>query len=228
MTSETELLKEKIKIFDLTNTFLGNPNKFEFYKKLRSEYRRTGKVTKKVHTIRLFLINGDGCIFLVRRSDLKKENKWLFDKTLSTHVRKDETPKYTVLRESSEELEFPAIVLDQEDFEIAVKENDLLLFGATKEIETIENFRALYRYRDESDAIFPQITTIFFGVYNGPIRFEDHETDLIELFDLDELLMELKKNPEKYTEDLKVLVSKYEKQLRELISFVRKYGKKPQ
>ncbi|MFH1294863.1 MAG: hypothetical protein ABIH90_02895, partial [Candidatus Aenigmatarchaeota archaeon] len=67
-----------------------------------------------------------------------------------------------------------------------------------------------------------------FGVYNGPIRFEDHETDLIELFDLDELLMELKKNPEKYTEDLKVLVSKYEKQLRELISFVRKYGKKPQ
>jgi len=54
--------------------------------------------------------------------------------------------------------------------------------------------------------VLPQITTIFIGVYDSPIKFEDAETDMIELFGLDKLKGALKNNPDKYTNDLKILI----------------------
>lgn len=221
MTSETELFKEKIKVFDLNNKFIRYENKFEFYKSLRSEYKKKGKATKKVHTIRLFLINKEGHIYLTRRSCLKKENALLFDKTIGAHIRKNESPEYTVLRESEEELGFPAIVLDENDFKEAIKDTEMTLSGVIKDIGTLYDFNAIYKYKDGTKVVFPQITTIFIGVYNGPIKFEDSETDIIEVFELDELIQELKQNSEKYTEDLKILIPLYEKELRKLIRQIK-------
>jgi len=222
MTSEIEIYKEKIKIFDMHNRFIKLENKFKFYKSLRREYKEKNKVTRKVHTIRLFLLNGVGKIFLSRRSRIKKENSLLFDKTIGAHIRKNETPEYTVLREAEEELGFAAVVLDREDFENSIKENNLRLFGVAKFIETISNFDAYYRQPDGSTVIFPQITSIFIGVYDGSIKFEDSETDIIEVFDIDELINELKNNPDIYTNDLKVLVPKYENELRKIIKLIEK------
>ena len=133
MTSETELQKEQIKVFDLKNNFVGFENKFSFYKEIRDEYRKKGKVSRKVHTIRLFLLDIDGNLYLSRIRRLKKENTLLFDKTIRAHIRKNETPAYTALREAEEELGFPAIVLDKEDFMDSLK-NNLSHFGALNEI----------------------------------------------------------------------------------------------
>jgi len=221
MTSELEIYKEKIKIFDLKNRFVCFENKFKFYKSLRKEYEKKGKVSKKVHTVRLFLLNKDGRIYLSRRSRLKKENSLLFDKTVGAHVRKNESPSYTVLRESEEELGFPAVVLDDEEFKSSVRETGLTDFGALKNIETIKDFHSVYKYRNGTKSVFPQITTIFMGVYDGPIKFEDSETDIIELFELDELIKELKEKPEKYTEDLNILIPRYKKELKEIIKLTQ-------
>jgi isopentenyldiphosphate isomerase len=217
MTSEVELYKENIKVFDLENNFIGFENKFDFYKSLRAEFKKKGKVTRKVHTVRLFLMNKEGKIYISRRSRLKKENSLLFDKTIGAHIRKDETPEYTILREAEEELEFPAVALKRKEFEETIKENALTLFGAVLNVSTLYDFNAFYKYGDNSEAVFPQITTIFIGVYNGAIKFEDSETDIIELYDLDELIEELKSNPKKFTEDLKILIPKFEKEIRKII-----------
>ena len=45
------------------------------------------------------------------------------------------------------------------------------------------------------------------------------------MFELDELKKELKERPEKYTEDLKILVPKYEKQMKKLIALLKKNNK---
>jgi isopentenyldiphosphate isomerase len=226
MTSEIEIYKEKIKIFDLQNKFIRFENKFQFYKSLRKEYKEKKKVTKKVHTVRFFLLDGEGKIYLSRRSRVKKENSLLFDKTIGAHIRKNETSEYTLLREAEEELGFAAVVLDDMDFKDAIKETNLRLFGVAKNIETLKNFDAYYKQPDGTNVIFPQITTIFIGVYDGSIKFEDSETDIIELFDIDELIKELKNNPDKYTNDLKILIPKYERELRKTIKLIKENIKK--
>jgi hypothetical protein len=53
----------------------------------------------------------------------------------------------------------------------------------------------------------------YVGYYDGPIKFKDGECSGIEVFSLDELKEELKIFPEKFTEDLKFMVEKYEEYL---------------
>lgn len=222
MTSEIEIYKEKIKIFDLKNKFIGYERKFDFYKSLRSEFIKKGEVTRKVHTIRLFLLNKKGKLYLSRRSRLKKENSLLFDKNIGAHIRRDETPKYTLLRETAEELGFPLVALSNDEFYATLEETDLTLFGVALNNGTIRDFNAVYRYRTNGEVVFPQITTIFIGVYDGAIKFEDSETDIIELFDLDELIEDMKNHPKIYTNDLLILIPKIENELRSIIKKLNK------
>ena len=57
MTSEIEIYKEKIQVFDLSGKLLGMQDKTRFYDEIRKEYKKTGKVTKQVHTVRVFLMS---------------------------------------------------------------------------------------------------------------------------------------------------------------------------
>jgi hypothetical protein len=52
----------------------------------------------------------------------------------------------------------------------------------------------------------PYITSIYVGYYDGAIRFKDGEASGIDVFSLEELKEELVHSPEKFTEDLKVMV----------------------
>ncbi|MBR9680206.1 MAG: NUDIX domain-containing protein [Candidatus Altiarchaeota archaeon] len=209
MTSEVEIYDEKIQVFDLEGKLLGIENKSKFYEKLRKDYKKTGKVTKQVHTVRVFVMNANGGIYLAKRSRLKKENTLLYDKTIGAHIRGTESPVYTVLREAAEELGFPAAALSDSEFISAIAETDLRTIGVFKEIETLNHFVTKYKYKDGTISKFPQITTIFAGIFDGPVKFKDDETSGIEIYYLDEILDEIKKHPNKYTEDVKILVPKY-------------------
>ena len=201
--------KEKIKVYDLSGRFLGMQDRSEFYKQIREEYKKTGKITRQVQTVRLFLMNDRGGIYLAKRSRIKKENKLLYDKTIGAHVVGNETPEFTVLRECTEELGFPAAVLTDREFDTALSETDLRIVGIIKKVETINAFKAKYRYEDGSFVVFPQITSIFVGVFHGPVKFKDGETSGIEVYYTDEILGEIERRPERYTEDLKILTPKY-------------------
>ena len=72
MTSEVELYKEQVKIYDLKGKLLGMQDKKQFYNEIRAEYKKKKKVTRQVHTIRAFLINSNGGIYLTKRSRLKR------------------------------------------------------------------------------------------------------------------------------------------------------------
>jgi isopentenyldiphosphate isomerase len=165
----------------------------------------------------MFLFNSKGGIFLTKRSKLKKENTLLYDKTVGGHVRDYESPEYTLLRECAEELGFPVAVLNDEEFLTALGEADLALMGVFKKIETINAFQAKYKYKDGTFATFPQITTIFLGVYDGAIKFKDDETSGVEIYYPDDVIEEIKKNPKKYTEDVKVLLPKYLPSIKKII-----------
>ena len=57
----------------------------------------------------------------------------------------------------------------------------------------------------------PHISTFYIGYYDGAIRFIDGESSGIEIFSLKELKEDIKNNPNKFTEDIKFMIKKYEK-----------------
>lgn len=221
MTSEVEIYKEKVQIFDLSGKLLGMQDKTEFYDEIRKEYKKTGKVTRQVHTIRLFLMNSEGGIYLAKRSRLKKENTLLYDKTIGGHIRGTETAEFTVLRESAEELGFPAAALSNSEFVTSLSETDLKIVGIFKKIDTINSFIAKYKYKNNTYSEFPQVTSIFIGVFDGPVKFKDGETSGIEIYYPDEIIQELKKNSDRYTEDVKILIPKYISEFKKIVEQIK-------
>ena len=117
----------------------------------------------------------------------------------------------TVIRECAEELGFAATVLEPEEFENAIKVTNLKIIGIFKKLEYLPNFistRILYKGPEIPQ---PLMNSMYLGYYDGPINFIDGESSGIEVFSLEELKEEIKNNPDKFTEDIKFMIKKYEK-----------------
>ena len=158
-------------------------------------------------------MNSSGRIYLQKRSKIKSENAGLYDKTVGGHVSAGDSFDMTVIRECAEELGFPATVLSPEEFEKSIKVTNLDIIGIFKKIEYIPNFTSERIIKNNSKFLQPYMTSIYIGYYDGPIKFVDGESSGIEVFSLDELKEEILENPNKFTEDIKFMVKKYEKYL---------------
>jgi isopentenyldiphosphate isomerase len=206
--------KELLEVYDLNGKMIDVEERGKFYKNTKNEFTKKGKVTKKVKTIRLLLMNSNGTIYLQKRSKIKEENTGLYDKTVGGHVSAGDSAEMTVIRECAEELGFPAAVLSQENFNKAIKVTDLNIIGIFKEVEYLENFESIRTIKNKKKFIQPYITQIYIGYYNGPIKFIDGESSGIETFSLKELEKDIQENPEKFTEDIKFMMKKYRKYLK--------------
>ncbi|MBI2137958.1 NUDIX domain-containing protein [Candidatus Woesearchaeota archaeon] len=153
----------------------------------------------------------EGRIYLQKRSKTKPENPGLYDKTVGGHVSREEGWNMTVIRECAEELGFPASVLSNEEFEKAIKVTDLGVVGIFRKVDELYNFESVRIDKKGKRFIQPSLTAIYIGYYDGAIRFVDGESSGIEVFSLDDLKDGIKENPEKFTEDIKFMVKKYEK-----------------
>jgi len=202
---------EKLEIYDLNSDLITIEDRKKFYSEIKKEFKESGKISKKVKAIRLILMNSSGRIYLQKRSKIKTENAGKYDKTVGGHVTAGDSFNMTVIRECAEELGFPATVLEPEEFEKASKVTDLNIIGLFKKIEYLPNFLSTRITKDNSEFIQPYMTSIYFGYYNGPIKFVDGESSGIEVFSLKELKEDIKENPDKFTEDIKFMVEKYEK-----------------
>ena len=148
-----------------------------------------------------------------KRSKIKNENPSLYDKTIGGHISAGDSSKMTVIRECAEELGFPAAVLSTEEFEKAIKVTNLEIIGIFKEIDHVLNFHSVRITKQGEKFIQPYISTFYIGYYDGAIRFVDGESSGIEVFSLEELKEDIKTNPNKFTEDIKFMIKKYEKYL---------------
>ena len=206
--------KELVEVYDLDGKMIGLEERNKFYKKVQEEFSKTGKITKKIKTIRLLLLDSNGRIFLQKRSKIKKDNSGLYDKTVGGHVQSDDSFEMTAIRECIEELGFPTTILGEESFNKAIKTTDLNIIGVFRKVDFIETFLSIRKIKNEKDFIQPHITTMYIGYYNGPIKFKDGESSGIETFSLKELEEEIQKKPEKFTEDIKFMMKKYRKYLK--------------
>ena len=203
-------MTEELEIYDLNGKFLKVQERKKFYSEIKDEFAKKGKISKQVKTIRLILMNSEGRIYLQKRSKLKDENPGLYDKTVGGHVAKYNTYDMTVIRECAEELGFPASILSEKEFNKAVHVTDLSIVGIFKKVDYISNFQSVRITKKRDKFIQPFMNTFYIGYYDGAIRFVDGESSGIEVFSLKELKEDIKKNPDKFTEDIKLMIKKYE------------------
>ena len=206
-------MEEKLEIYNLDWNLISIEKRKDFYKEIKSEYKKKWKISKKVKSIRLILMNSLGRIYLQKRSNTKSENPWMYDKSVGGHVSAWDSFKLTAIKECAEELGFAATILKSNEFDKAVKTTDLNIIWIFKEIDYLETYNSTRISLDGTKIIQPHMTTIYIWYYNWPIKFIDWECAWIEVFSLKELKEEIKNNPNKFTEDLKFMINKYEKLL---------------
>lgn len=207
-------MPELLEVFSLKGKSLGFQSRSKFYSEIKKEFAKKGKISKKVKAVRLILMNSKGGIYLQKRSNAKKENPGLYDKTIGGHVYKGHTWELTVVKECAEELGFPAAVLGGKEFNEAVKNVDLRVIGVFKKISQNSNFNSVRITKKGGKFIEPFITNFYLGYYDGSLRFADGESSGVEVYKLKELKKEIEKTPEKFTEDLKYMVKKFGKYLK--------------
>jgi isopentenyldiphosphate isomerase len=205
---------EKIETFDLKGNFLGAVDREKFYSEIKREFEKNNKISRKIKSVRILLMNSKGRIYLQKRSKLKNENPGLYDKTVGGHVLLNHTFDMTVVRECAEELGIPASILTEKEFEKALSTTDLGVVGVFKKMDNEENFMSVRVTINSKKFVQPYMTSFYIGYYDGAIRFIDGESTGIEVFSLKELQEEIKKNPGKFTEDIKFMIRKYGKFLR--------------
>jgi len=206
--------KEILEIYNLKGKFIKNQERKAFYDEIKKEFSKTGKITKQIKRFTCLLMNSKGRIYLQKRSKFKKENSGLHDKTVGGHVSKGDTFDMTMIRECAEELGFPASILSKEEFDKSISKTHLNIVALFKKIDYITNFKSTRVTKNNRKFIQPYINTPYIGYYDGAIKFVDGESSGIEVFSLKELEDDIKKYPEKFTEDIKWMIKKYRKYLK--------------
>jgi len=209
-----DYMGEKLEVYDLKGKLIGVEDRKKFYSEIKEEFGKKGKISRQVKSIRLILMNSSGRIYLQKRSKIKAENPGLYDKTVGGHVSEGDSWDMATIRECAEELGFPASILSDEEFKRAIRVTDLGIVGVFRKVDEISNFESVRVDKNGGEFVQPYITAMYVGYYDGAIRFVDGESSGIEVFSLYELKGEIENNPDKFTEDIKFMIKKYEKYLK--------------
>ena len=202
---------EKLEIFDLEGNLIEIKRRDKYYEEVKKEFATTGKISKKVKNMRVILMNSDGRIYIQKRSYFKNENPGLLDKTVGGHVVAGHSLLLTVVQECHEELGFPAVILNDDEFNKALFSTNLQIVGILRQVELAENFISIRKTADGKIFEQPLINAFYIGYFDGPIKFCDGESVGIETFTIEQLKKIISEKPEIFTEDLKFMIKRYEK-----------------
>jgi isopentenyldiphosphate isomerase len=202
-------MSEKLEVYDLEGNLIGISEREAFYEEIKAEFKSKGSISKKVKSVRIFVLTPDGRIYLQKRSRVKSENPGLYDKTIGGHVSALDSYDLTLVKECAEELGFPGSVVSESEFKSALQNVDLSVVGIFRKVDLLETFMSKRIALDGSIFEQPFITQVFFGYYSGSIQFKDGEACAIETFSVDELSGAISARPDDFTQDVKDLFEKY-------------------
>lgn len=123
--------------------------------------------------ISVFIFNDNKELLLQKRFSGKYHSPGLWTNTCCTHPNKNEDTKDAANRRLKEEMG---------------------IYSNLREI-----FSFIYYVKFDNNLIEHEFDHVFFGKYNGSIKFNPIEVDDYKWISLDKLKTDLKENPEKYT-----------------------------
>lgn len=205
-------MKELLNVYNFQDKLVSTEERSHYESEIETEFAKTGKITRKVKSIRVLLMNSQGRVYVQKRSKTKKYNAGLYDKTIGGHILHNHTEHVTLVKECAEELGIPAAMLLNDEFVDAVSSTDLTVIGIFKKVDYRSDYISI-RQTPQGQFLQPFMTTFIIGYYDGAIRFCDGESSGIEVFDLEDLRAEMKKDPQRYTEDLRFIINNYSKHI---------------
>ncbi len=204
---------ELVQLYDLKGNPIEPKQRKEIHKPMKEAFEKGEAVPFKHRHVRLMLRRPDGTYYLQQRSILKKENPGLIDKPIGGHVGLGDIYDSAMIHECNDELGIAAAALPEEDFNAVIKHRPEILEhqAVLMKIAVIEDY--ISKRQMKGGEFWEELndSAIYFGYYNGVIKFKDGETSGVEVRSIEELNKELKDHPEKYTLDLKDLVELLEK-----------------
>jgi hypothetical protein len=111
-------MSELVNVLSLDEPNISIPmDRVSFYREQTEIFKKTGKPTKAVELVNIFLFNEAGQLIVQKRSSMKNHNPNLMDKSVGGHIVHGDSPRFTVMIEAIQELQVPSIVLNNdEDF----------------------------------------------------------------------------------------------------------------
>jgi len=213
---------EKVYTYSLNNKHnVFAQDRDEYYKKQIDDFHKTGKTTEAVEVINIFLFNTDGELLVQKRGKSKNHNPGLLDKSLGGHIKFGDTPDFTAMVETVEELMTPSVVLrDAIDFEKTRK----ILKNYKQNIAIIKPFVSGFFPLDKiiEGEIIPIVNKVhlYLGIYDGTTKPSDKEASGVLYYTMDDLKEEMEKSPENFTADLIYYIKEYERDLRDFADHV--------
>lgn len=187
-----------------------------FYDDQLQIFKETGKPTKAVDVIAVFIFNANRELLIQKRSFDKRHNPGLLDKSVGGHIRYGDSPDYAVMVETVQELQTPSIVLrGKNDFE----KTRALLKDYLEIVAIIEHYNdgihILHKTMGGEKIGIANNLHIYFGLYNGRIRPVDREAKGVIWYSLEELKSEIQKFPETFSEDMYFFMKHFGEKLRD-------------
>lgn len=216
-------MSEKITAYALREADIALPvDRDEFYKKLIKSFEKTGEPSHAPEVVALLLFNTDGEIILQKRSHKKNHNPRMLDKAIGGHVRWGESPSYTIMVETVQELRVPSIVLrTNDDF----TKTFAFLHDYLDNIAIIEHLdrgiMQLDRTIGDETYKMKHYVNLFIGVYTGSTKPVDKEASGVLYYNLDVLKEEMKVDPDLFTHDLHFYLKTYEKEINDFLKALK-------
>lgn len=215
-------MSETITARSLDNTVDEIPmDRDAFYKEQIGVFKKSGHPTKAVGVIAVFIFNANRELLIQKRSFDKFHNPGLLDKSIGGHIRFGDTPDFTVMLETVQELQVPSIVLHgNADFEktFGLLENYLETVAIIQHHH--DGIYPLTKIFDGEKITIANDLHIYFGLYNGRIRPVDREAKGVMWYSLKELKNEVQKFPDTFSEDMHFFLGHLGKELED---FTKKF-----
>lgn len=201
----------------------------KFYSEQISIYQKTGNPTRACDIVDVFIFNTEKQLIVQKRSQDKKHNPGLLDKSIGGHVRYGDTPDYTVMVETVQEMQTPSIVLkNKSDFKKTFK----LLADYLTTVSIIghgsSDIMLLEKKIDGRPVIIANKVHVYLGIYDGRTKTVDKEAQGLLSYTLADLDKEMKAIPSLYTGDMHVLLHKERGEIEEFLDFVEKMRNPPE
>ena len=196
-------------------------DRHDFYTSQFKKIDEGGKADRAVDVVALLLFTSDGHIILQKRSHTKRHNPYLIDKSVGGHIKYGDTPLYTLMVETVQELQVPSIVLrTYNDF---IKTYTLLhtyldSIAIVKELD--RKVYAMNRVVDGKKYQMLNNAYVYIGVYGGATKPVDQEASGILFYDLDVLKKEMEKKPESFPYDLRFYLEKYQYEIQTFLNYL--------
>ena len=136
----------------------------------------------------VIIFNSSGEIMLQKRASTKYHTPKLWSNTCCSHQREKENNISAGKRRLKEEMGFVTNLYDFDSF--------------------------IYHVSFSNGLIEHEFDHILLGVYNGIPKINPDEVDEWKWISIDELCIDIEKNPEKYTAWFKIIINKYSESLK--------------